>query len=82
MNEIYVVIDFNGYVESYRKFESARKDVRNALIDYAANFCYSIEELAEAMHKFDRDYEADRVVCSACFGNYIIRCVKSTIIED
>lgn len=82
MNEIYVVIDSSGYVESYRKFESARKDVRDALLDQVRYFHYRLVDLMNAMDKFDKDYKAGRAICSTCLGAYEIRCVKSIILED
>lgn len=82
MNEIYVVIDSNGYVESYRKFESAKQDVIEALMIHAEQYRYSAEELADAIAEFNADYEAGRVTCGTYLGEYEIRCVKSAIIED
>ena len=82
MNEIYVVIDSNGYVESYRKFESAKQDVIEALMNHAELFSYSAEELADAIAEFNADHEAGRIDCSTYLGEYEIRCVKSAIIED
>lgn len=82
MNEIYVVIDSNGYVESYCKFESARNDVVEALTDYARMYCFGYDDLENAIAEFDKDREAGRISCGAYLGDYEVRCVKSTIIED
>ncbi len=82
MSEIYVVIDSNGYVESYRKFESAKRDVIEALMNHAEQYNYSAKELADAIGEFNADYEAGHINCGTYLGEYEIRCVKSAIIED
>ena len=79
---VYIVHDSNGYVQAFLNKASARADVIDGLKSHAVDYNYSDEELLEAIHELDEDFEAGRINCGTYLGEYEIICSESTVIED